>query len=377
MVMNPPIDSLVTEQRERLQHKLSDPTYQTLNRRWGQRLGVWLQKRTGAPQTPPLWYTTLVTALCGLAAGLLGTLWLSPARPTALQIGYWLISTLYIWVLQLVTEANIRRTMGLLRAHILIAMARSEDIESLEVWLRQSFDARRQFKWAMGFSVLIHVWFVALSPSIINEYGWPIIIANVILNLAHGVCVYFVFVYLAWAINHLSRYELELFSADPGSSETIYRLSLTLRDSMASLVFFIASITTFLALVRILPPLGGLVLIILMWVVAAVLFVSGQSIVSQLVTRAKWRTLNAIQAQIQELKQREAILSPDTLAHINKLLDYHDRILGRRGTLFDARVAFDAFRSLLLPTVGIVVANLNDIVKLLTNLGIDLTSWFR
>lgn len=375
--MTPLPETAVMEQRERLRHKISNHAYQTLNQRWGQRLSAWLQKRTSTTSPLPLWYTALATALCVLAAGLLATLGLSPSRPTLLQMSYVLISTLYIWVLQLVTEANIRRIMLLLHSQIVVAMTKPEDLDNLATWLQRSFDSQRQLKWAIGFSVLIHGWFIALSPSIIQEYGWPIIIANIILNLAHGVCVYFVFIYLGWAINRLSRYELELFSADPGNSETIYRLSLTLRDSMASLVFFIASITTFLALVRILPPLGGFVLIIFMWIIAAVLFVSGQSIVSQLVTRAKWRTLNAIQAQIQELKQREAILSPETLAHINKLLDYHDRILGRRGTLFDARLAFDTFRSLLLPTVGIVVANLNDIVKLLTNLGLDPTSWFR
>ncbi len=100
------------------------------------------------------------------------------------------------------------------------------------------------------------------------------------------------------------------------------------------------------------------------WVPTIALFVASQYTLARIITNAKWQTLNGIQAQIAELQAREPILGEETLAHINKLMDYHDRIAATPDSALDVRAGLNFLNSLLLPLLAFVLANLTPILEL-------------
>jgi hypothetical protein len=100
------------------------------------------------------------------------------------------------------------------------------------------------------------------------------------------------------------------------------------------------------------------------WGLLAVLFVIIQAALSKIIARAKWKTLNEIQSQIERLRSQEEIPSEKTLAHLSQLMDYHDRVKATRNSALDLRSGLSFINSLLLPLLAFLLANLGEIVTL-------------
>lgn len=75
------------------------------------------------------------------------------------------------------------------------------------------------------------------------------------------------------------------------------------------------------------------------------------------------RTLNGIQAQVEALQAKETILSEDTLGHIDKLMDYHDRIKATKDSALNLRATLSFLNSLLLPVIASILANFDQIIE--------------
>ena len=82
-------------------------------------------------------------------------------------------------------------------------------------------------------------------------------------------------------------------------------------------------------------------------------FATNQIALGKIISRAKWKTLNEIQAQIEKLRAQEDIPGEKTLEHLGKLMDYHDRIKATRGSALDVGASLRFLNSLLLPPAGL------------------------
>jgi hypothetical protein len=174
-----------------------------------------------------------------------------------------------------------------------------------------------------------------------------------------GMGWYFVVPILSW-ISQLSQYHLKLYNADPGNSAPIDHLS----DMMGQLVYTGALVSAVFTLgmvyFRLINPLVTVIfLLFVTWGPLIGIFVSNQFALSQIINRAKWQTLSQLQASIEKLQAREAIPSEETLAHLDKLMDYHDRIRSTRNTALDLRASLSFLNSLLLPLIAFLIANLD------------------
>jgi hypothetical protein len=165
--------------------------------------------------------------------------------------------------------------------------------------------------------------------------------------------------------HRLSHYKLKLFSADPSSSEVIDSLSDTINSiliisgvllALLSVIFFLFTPTKTFPYVALSIP----------WLILIVVFVSGQYALAKIINKAKWDTLNGVQTQIEALQAQAEILSEDTLGHINKLLDYHNRIRATHNSALDIRAGLSLLQSLLLPLMGLLIANFLDVIDILS-----------
>jgi hypothetical protein len=85
---------------------------------------------------------------------------------------------------------------------------------------------------------------------------------------------------------------------------------------------------------------------------------------AKIITRAKWKKLNEIQAQIEKLEVEENIVEKETMEAVNRLMDYHDRIRATRNSALDLRAGLNFLNSLLLPLLAFLLGNLKEVLKL-------------
>jgi hypothetical protein len=110
-------------------------------------------------------------------------------------------------------------------------------------------------------------------------------------------------------------------------------------------------------------PQPGIVFSIFVWAPTVILYATGQYHLSEVIIRAKWKTINEIQKQVEELYKGEKIPDKDTMDRLGKLMDYHDRIRDTPNSALNFRAGLNFLNSLLLPVLAFVAANLRDVVN--------------
>jgi hypothetical protein len=255
-----------------------------------------------------------------------------------------------------------------LNNYFLDAIGSVSDITDLENRLAKIFSIRKQLFFGIRFSLIIHISLfsydiVAGNAILLSSFGFGLIISNIILNILYGSSIYIIFEY-SFLVIRLGQYRVKLYSADPRKSECIDRLADILNYGMIIVATFSAVLTFFFASYSELFPLPNLVLLVfLIWGPTIFLFLFNQYALSRLIINTKWRVLNDIQRQITELQTQEKIINEKTVDHINKLMDYHDRISATRNSAINIRGGLSFINSLLLPILALVLANLDKLTQ--------------
>jgi hypothetical protein len=162
----------------------------------------------------------------------------------------------------------------------------------------------------------------------------------------------------------LRRYNLKLFTADPASSELISRLSGVLAFYLY-FVSIVSAIWTLLTSTWVPTPAAGIALVLIFWLPIIAMFALSQSGLSSLVRRAKWKTLNEIQAQVEELRVSNNLKDKETMEAINRLMDFHDRVKATRNSALNSGAILSFINSLLLPLLAFLLGNLDKLTALL------------
>ena len=191
------------------------------------------------------------------------------------------------------------------------------------------------------------IWVTFISITILNEFTFGYTTFNLVISLLGGTYFYFAIQGLPLLIR-LSRYHLKLYAADPSSSEVIDRLSDLLSYGVYIVALFAAALTLQTAAFGQFNQWNLIIIVIIGWIPTIAFFIANQYTLNNIIARAKWQTLNGVQAQIEGLQTQEAILSEPTLVHIHKLMDYHDRIKGTKNSALDLRSSLNFLNSLLL-----------------------------
>jgi hypothetical protein len=164
----------------------------------------------------------------------------------------------------------------------------------------------------------------------------------------------------------LNRYEFDLYTLDPSSSELVGRLSRLLSYAFYVTMAYIVQLTFGLSFIGVLTtetPVPGFLVSALVWVPTVVMFISGQLDLSNLITHAKWKTLNEVQGKIEKLSAAQDVPDKDTLERIAKLMDYHDRIEATPNSALNFRSGLNFLNSLLLPLLAFLIGNLKDVIQ--------------
>jgi len=91
------------------------------------------------------------------------------------------------------------------------------------------------------------------------------------------------------------------------------------------------------------------------------MFALNQTSLSSIVRRAKWKTLNEIQARVEKIQATQNFEDKETMDGINRLLDYHERVNKTRNSAVDIRAILSFIIQLVLP---LLVFLLDDVISL-------------
>jgi hypothetical protein len=358
-------ETALIEKREELKRQLAAGEYKTL---WDGMLdgtGRLIQKLTRSAEPPSFWYSAVVIALMTLLISFFTSILLGEFYPLRREVILLEISETGA-VLTLVIGGKILSgiVFATLHDHLLDAIESGADLADLQRWLVAVSNVKKPLFFCLAYGILLGLYTsISISTTRGGFVGFGPTILSVILISQFGMFVYYLFLYLTLPAR-LSRYQFKLYAADPSSSEVIDHLS----DMLNNVVYIAAVLAAIATLASVLFGLMTLTHIIRLvltgWGPLIALFVINQYTLAKIITKAKWKTLNEIQAQIERLRAQEEIPSEKTLAHLGKLMDYHDRIKATRNSALDLRAGLNFLNSLLLPLLAFVLANLKEVLKL-------------
>ncbi|HLF66914.1 MAG TPA: hypothetical protein VI522_04780, partial [Gammaproteobacteria bacterium] len=338
------------EKQAEIKQQLSAGEFKTLGQIITNRTGRLIQSITRSAEPLPFWYCIAVIILLILGLGFLTSILIgetySPIQTLWLVIAIGMLTLVYVIALEIFLSLIFRTFHN----YLIDAMEAITELTDFQRKTMAAFSMRKQLLFAILYSIVL-----SASATIIYLplFGFSVGIGviTIALNFIGGAYFYFVFNGLP-LLMRLSRYHFKLYAADPSSSEVIDRSSDLLTYGVYLVASFAAALTLIVASFGALTGAGIVIIIIIGWGPTILFFAVNQYILSRIISRAKWQTLNDIQRQVETLQAQEPILSEETLGHIDKLMDYHDRIKSTRNSALDLRSTLNFLNSLLLPLIA-------------------------
>jgi len=368
-------DTALIEKREELKRRLAAGEYKTLVDvflEWFDRL---IRKITRQAKPLPIWYITvflsLFVILIGLAAIIIaGDLATTREVVELYRLGFWLgvlIEIISPCCVAVITAIASNRYVGeifiLWRDYMLVETESVVNVVEFQVWLKKVCRWRLHLLVAIiggGATASYYVTIVSTQQGVFTGYGFAFL--NVIVFTLGWIFFYlFLMVFLLAA--GLRHYDLKLFAADPASSKIINRLS----SKLSIMVYFTALFAAYMALVSALGgylPRVGITMLFMLWLPIIVMFILNHTSLSNIIRRAKWKTLNKIQAKVEKLQEAKNFEARENMDAINRLMDYHERVNKTRNSALDFGAYLSFLNSLLLPLLAFVLGNLDFVLNL-------------
>jgi ABC-type multidrug transport system fused ATPase/permease subunit len=374
------IDKALIEKREELKHRLDSGEYKTLVDAVLEFTDRTMRKLVKRSKPIPIWFNTLilvlVTSLLIIAGPSLdGQTGISlPDFFELLGVDFWqgilliVMNLILVVVGPVIINAYIGRIMTLWRNHVVDSTESVESLKEFTHWLGMVSNRRLQLLLTIVVALIqsfsgIEV--MSYQMGIFLGYGW--VVSFFFLNL-FGFTVPYLFYAIILLSANIHRYELNLFAADPASSELISRLA----DAFGIFVYYVGGYATFVTFDLILLgngdiPLIAIVLIPLFWLPIILLFVLYHTGLSRIIRRAKWKTINEIQAKVENLQSAKNFGDKESVDAITRLMDYHDRVKTTHNSAVNLNILLNFFNSLLLPLLAFILGNLDLVFSLFTS----------
>lgn len=358
------LNQSLIEKRKELKEKIDNGTYISLTTATLNVVGRLIQQITRRSHRVNYWYSSLLIMLTTYLLGL------SVAHITAQSVsrnetimGAWAV--LVGIGTFMATHVVVDMLITLFREHAIDDMESMAGLVYLERWLENTINRKKQLMTtlllgpALGLASLV---IIAINRSEIVT--WNQIVIAIIVGLQASIPFYYFFPAMVIP-QHLSRYRFKLYPLNPSSSEIIDRISdLTTNFAYVFAVLAIIYSLGFLSFGRVTVTTTSLWLFLAIWGPLITIFANGHIGLSKMISQAKWITLKDIQAKIENLANQADVPSQETLAHIAKLVEYHDSIKNTPNSALNFRSSLNFLNSLLLPVIAFLLANIDKVIGL-------------
>jgi hypothetical protein len=336
-------DTALIEKREELKRRLAAGEYKTLVDvflEWFDRL---IRRITRRSKPLSIWSITLILCIV-VTSFVFASFYAIGLSTTILKLftPYGLggvIGTILSVIVPVTSVVVVNHYIGRIFAFwcndVLDAAATAASLEEFETWLAWAC------KWQLHllFTIIGAVLFgssvsIALMARLFLSTNYIGIFTVVVLNMFNSAFLY-LFLMVVFLSAKLRRIDLKLFSADPSSSELLSRLSHELN-------IFIYFVAVYAAILTLLSTWSGIfaslriMLVLFLWMPIIIMFILNQTSLSSIIRRAKWKTLNEIQSQVEELRASNNLKDKENMEAINRLMDFHDRVKATRNSALNS-----------------------------------------
>ncbi|MBM3143530.1 MAG: hypothetical protein FJ010_00915 [Chloroflexi bacterium] len=362
-------ETSLLEKREAFEAGLLRGDYRTLTDVILDGTGRGIQRLLRRARPAPYWISATVIALLMLAVASLVSLLLGEEAPFSgrnLLMG--ILGVALGLVSLMIFKAYVARFLASLRSKILDSLISADSLGEWQGWLNWLCNPRAQFLFSLVYGLALGAYITRMWSETTGSFiGYGPALLDCLVAFVWGLPMYFLLVFL-FLPARMGRSEYHLYRADPSSSEIIAHFSGLLKGLVYLYAVVAAGSMVFIAYAGFLLPSMVVLSILVAWLPIIVLFVSGQAALAKVVRRAKWQTLNEIQAQVEQIQVREDLAGKETMEGILRLMDYHERVKATKSSTLDLRAGLGFLNSLLLPLLGFVLGNIESLKGILAAL---------
>ncbi|MCB9113289.1 MAG: hypothetical protein H6634_18750 [Anaerolineales bacterium] len=306
---------------------------------------------------PSFWLSGALIAAFTFLIGWLVS-YASAYRPTTEELRLMIWSSFAGALALIVNKVNIRTFLDTFRKSCVDRMLRVSDIDELSGWLQRNFGLWLPLLSGLAVGpllgrILYASWLKVPETQAVFQLG-PFV--TIVLSCIQAVWVaFYLYPFYVAFPSRLNRYRFDLYTSNPSSSEVIEQLSRLLTFILYATMGYIVQLTiglTYIGVLNTANPLPIVIFSVFVWAPTVVLYATGQFHLSNVITYAKWKTLNEVQSKIESLYNSTSIPDKDLLDHIDKLMDYHDRIKSTPNSALDFRTGLNFLNSLLFPILA-------------------------
>jgi len=245
-----------------------------------------------------------------------------------------------------------------MRKNVVDKIENINDLENFRQIISYSWETPYYRLFVTLFTVFWATTFSLVNSLFIKEFvGFGLVLGTIIFGLIASGTLYL----LLWFIyftSKLGAYNYKLNIVSPRESELIFQLSNIFKTTLYYVTgsFFVGTaINSF-------NDFSVWLVVVVCWIPTILLFVKSQSVLGQIITTAKWKTLNQLQKKIKEYHDGD-ISSKNNIENINRLMDYHERIQTTRNSTFDLKTGLGFLNQLALPLLGFLLANIEVVLS--------------
>lgn len=280
--------------------------------------------------------------------------------PGSVVIVYFVLSLFLVHIL----TTNIFKEIS---NQIITKVNEPEDLDDFLQWFKGSWSAPIVLRFIVAVAatwVLLGLGGISLAYQRFVGVGFSI--TTIITGVIAGISLYAAF-WIGWLGLKLKEYHYELNTFSPLKSEVIYDISniLTKRVYLLAAYVAVGNVIGSTALTeRSLTLVFSLPIALFVWVIIITLFLIIRSTLVTIVNRAKWKTLNKLELQINSIEAKGDLSDQATAEKILRLADIHERIMATETRIFDLRSLSTLFSQLMLPLLGLLLGNIDQVMAL-------------
>jgi hypothetical protein len=244
-----------------------------------------------------------------------------------------------------------------------------DDLSKILLWLKQTWSRQNISAFALPFCL---IWILlgvgAMSIPIHQFIGFGFLLWCVLDGLLAGV-VFYIPLWASLLAFNLRDYQYEMNAFSPADSEVLHAIS----EILTKAIYIIAAFTTVTTLIITsslvdlqIRVMFSYPLLVIVWMIIIALFLLTRSTLGAITNRAKWETLNKIQVKINLIEATGDLSDKDTAERLLRLADIHKQIMASKTNTFDLKSVSTLFSQLMLPLLGLLLGNLDKVLKLLS-----------